>query len=265
MAKTGHIARSAACSNTWRIAASPLLRTRAPESACRRTAGAPSARHAEGAPSAQRSRPERPRTFAARTFGSSGRAATVLQSRRRIPRGRPGAGYGRNRNHASFNRDALATREPSIHGPRTVGERFHLCVDMGRDGLVRGAYAAPPARRSPLTLHHRCLRTQDRGLARLDLDDHQLRARCVEPGHLSTISGRRRRVRPRPSGLYRWRHDGQLSNAWRRGGSLHHSDRGSRSQAHLSIRYTERLADAGLGTSVGRVGDSYDCEYGIAA
>jgi transposase InsO family protein len=58
--------------------------------------------------------------------------------------------------------------------------------------------------------------------------------------------------------LYRWRHDGQLSNAWRRGGSLHHSDRGSRSQAHLSIRYTKRLADAGIGTSVGSLGDSYD-------
>jgi transposase InsO family protein len=39
---------------------------------------------------------------------------------------------------------------------------------------------------------------------------------------------------------------------------IHHSDRGSRSQAHLSIRYTERLADAGIDTSVGSVGDSYD-------
>ena len=40
------------------------------------------------------------------------------------------------------------------------------------------------------------------------------------------------------------------------GGLIHHSDRGSRSQAHLSIRYTERLADAGIDTSVGSVGDS---------
>ena len=36
---------------------------------------------------------------------------------------------------------------------------------------------------------------------------------------------------------------------------IHHSDRGSQ---YLSIKYTERLADAGLGPSVGTVGDSYD-------
>ena len=40
-----------------------------------------------------------------------------------------------------------------------------------------------------------------------------------------------------------------------RGGLIHHSDRGSQ---YLSIRYTERLADAGIDTSVGSVGDSYD-------
>jgi transposase InsO family protein len=36
---------------------------------------------------------------------------------------------------------------------------------------------------------------------------------------------------------------------------VHHSDRGSQ---YLSIRYTERLAEAGIETSVGSVGDSYD-------
>jgi transposase InsO family protein len=36
---------------------------------------------------------------------------------------------------------------------------------------------------------------------------------------------------------------------------VHHSDRGSQ---YLSIRYTERLADAGGVTSVGSRGDSYD-------
>ena len=36
---------------------------------------------------------------------------------------------------------------------------------------------------------------------------------------------------------------------------LHHSDRGSQ---YLSIRYTERLAEAGIEPSVGSVGDSYD-------
>jgi len=39
------------------------------------------------------------------------------------------------------------------------------------------------------------------------------------------------------------------------GGLVHHSDRGSQ---YLSIKYTERLADAGLEPSVGSVGDSYD-------
>lgn len=38
-------------------------------------------------------------------------------------------------------------------------------------------------------------------------------------------------------------------------GLVHHSDRGSQ---YLSIRYTERLAEAGIEGSVGRVGDSYD-------
>ena len=36
---------------------------------------------------------------------------------------------------------------------------------------------------------------------------------------------------------------------------VHHSDRGCQ---YLSIRYTERLAEAGIETSVGSVGDSYD-------
>jgi putative transposase len=36
---------------------------------------------------------------------------------------------------------------------------------------------------------------------------------------------------------------------------IHHSDRGSQ---YLSMRYTERLADAGIAPSVGSRGDSYD-------
>jgi transposase InsO family protein len=40
-----------------------------------------------------------------------------------------------------------------------------------------------------------------------------------------------------------------------RSGLVHHSDRGSQ---YLSIKYTERLADAGIEPSVGSVGDSYD-------
>ena len=45
---------------------------------------------------------------------------------------------------------------------------------------------------------------------------------------------------------------------WSRGkpkGVVHHSDRGSQ---YLSIRYTDRLSEAGFNASVGSVGDSYD-------
>ena len=38
-------------------------------------------------------------------------------------------------------------------------------------------------------------------------------------------------------------------------GLVHHSDRGSQ---YVSIRYTERLAEAGIEPSVGSRGDSYD-------
>lgn len=40
-----------------------------------------------------------------------------------------------------------------------------------------------------------------------------------------------------------------------RGALVHHSDRGSQ---YVSIRYSERLAEAGIEPSVGSVGDSYD-------
>ena len=40
-----------------------------------------------------------------------------------------------------------------------------------------------------------------------------------------------------------------------RGGLVHHSDRGSQ---YVSIKYTERLAEAGIEPSVGSVGDFYD-------
>jgi putative transposase len=47
-------------------------------------------------------------------------------------------------------------------------------------------------------------------------------------------------------------HDRELG---KEGGLIHHSDRGSQ---YLSIRYTERLAEMDVDTSVGNVGDSYD-------
>lgn len=49
-----------------------------------------------------------------------------------------------------------------------------------------------------------------------------------------------------------WRRSGQAGPL---DGLVHHSDRGSQ---YLSIRYTDRLADAGAVSSVGSRGDSYD-------
>ena len=46
-------------------------------------------------------------------------------------------------------------------------------------------------------------------------------------------------------------------------GLIHHSDQGCQ---YLSIRYTERLAEAGVELSVGSVGDSYEreaCPWGV--
>ncbi|MBC7140487.1 MAG: IS3 family transposase [Defluviimonas sp.] len=87
-----------------------------------------------------------------------------------------------------------------------------------------------PPDRFLILLTHRCLRPHDRGLARFDLDDHQ-----IVPDALNQAICQR-----------------CLAEGC---GLLHHSDRASQ---YLSIRHTERLADAGIDTSVGSVGDSYD-------
>ena len=55
------------------------------------------------------------------------------------------------------------------------------------------------------------------------------------------------------------RRSGELEQAlWSRMGTeglVHHSDRGCQ---YLSIRYTERLVEVGIESSVGSTGDSYD-------
>ena len=45
-------------------------------------------------------------------------------------------------------------------------------------------------------------------------------------------------------------------------GLVHHSDRGTQ---YLSMRYTDRLVDAGMAPSVGSRGDAYDCEHDLLA
>jgi putative transposase len=62
------------------------------------------------------------------------------------------------------------------------------------------------------------------------------------------------------SGYYAWRHrqghpTGRQLFREKLDRLVHHSDQGSQ---YLSIRYTERLADAGIEPSVASVGDAYD-------
>ena len=63
---------------------------------------------------------------------SSGRAAQVLQSRRRL--------HGCNRHHASFSRNALAPREPSIHGssPMATANAIRSPAMSRRNALFAG-------------------------------------------------------------------------------------------------------------------------------
>ena len=78
-------------------------------------------------------------------------------------------------------------------------------------------------------LRHRHIRAKDRRLARLAHGACGLRARRARAGLVRTSSPSR--------------------------GLVHHSDRGVQ---YVSIKYTERLKDAGVEPSVGSVGDSYD-------
>ena len=79
-------------------------------------------------------------------------------------------------------------------------------------------------------VRYQCLCPQERWLARVDIDANRFRT-------------------------------GRADQAIRQGAPsaadnlIHHSDRGSQ---YLSIKYTERLAEAGIDTSIGSVGDSYD-------
>ena len=56
----------------------------------------------------------------------------------------------------------------------------------------------------------------------------------------------------RPPGSNRWRHGGQLSNAWRRDGSLQHSDRGVQ---YAVDDYRQALAAAKITPSMSRNGN----------
>ena len=111
---------------------------------------------------------------------------------------------------------------------------------------VNRQFQAPAAERAVgLGLHLR----RDLGGLRL----RGLRHRRLRPAHrrLARVSDRRT-----PSfvldALEQALHDRRPVH---RGGLVHHSDRGGQ---YVSIKYTERLAEAGVEPSVGSVGDSYD-------
>jgi putative transposase len=53
----------------------------------------------------------------------------------------------------------------------------------------------------------------------------------------------------------RWNRRSTIASLTAPSGSIHHSDRGGQ---YLSIRYTERLGEAGIERSVGSTGDSCD-------
>ena len=79
-------------------------------------------------------------------------------------------------------------------------------------------------------VRYRRLRTPYRWLACLDIDEDPVRARRVGSGDLPKKDADNKSL-------------------------VHHSDRGSQ---YLSIKYTERLAEAEIDLSVGTVGDAYD-------
>ena len=150
-----------------------------------------------------------------------------------------------------------------------------LMVEMGLQGVIRGKTVrttvsdkAAPCPLDPCEPPVSCARAQQAMAVRLHLRRHlgglRLRRLC------------HRRLRPAYRRLARQPHGARQGGfvalrvvpdapeqalherrPQHRGGLIHHSDRGSQ---YLSIKYTERLAEAGVEPSVGSVGDSYDCE-----
>ena len=123
----------------------------------------------------------------------------------------------------------------------TVSDQGHALSARSRQSPVPGATAE---RAVGLGLHLR------RDVDRLRL--RRVRHRRLRPPHrrLARVTVGARRLRARRAGAGTARSQARLC-----GGLVHHSDRGVQ---YVSIKYTERLAEAGLVPSVGSVGDSYD-------
>jgi putative transposase len=78
---------------------------------------------------------------------------------------------------------------------------------------------------------------------------NEVPVRLRRRGQVKDVSAERAASGPDALEMALWRRQDDLE------GLVHHSDRGVQ---YLSIRYTERLAEAGIETSVGSRGDSYD-------
>ena len=138
---------------------------------------------------------------------------------------------------------------------------------MGLHGVVRGrevrTTVSNPAGACPLDRVNRQFQAPTpepalglglhlrRDLAGLRL--RGLRHRRLRPAH-RRLAGQPDRCTP-ASCSTRWSRLCTSVSPAQGGGLVHHSDRGSQ---YVSIRYTERLAEAGIEPSVGSVGDSYD-------
>lgn len=116
---------------------------------------------------------------------------------------------------------------------QALGQRLHLCVDVEGLRLCR--------------LRHRRLRQTDRGRAPCRF--RQKAKTTGKPDWRVSASAQTGFVL---DALEQALHDRRPAKG---AGLIHHSDRGGQ---YLSIRTTERLAEAGVERSVGTVGDSYD-------
>jgi putative transposase len=130
-------------------------------------------------------------------------------------------------------RSGVEDHDPVRSGGHAAGgsRRSPVCGDTAESALGRGLHVrGDVAWLRVCGLRHRRLRPSDRRLAGVAVAAHRLRPRRARASDLR--SARRRRDRP---------------GAPQRRGTQ-----------YLSMRYTERLADAGIAPSVGSRGDSYD-------
>ena len=123
--------------------------------------------------------------------------------------------------------------DPAVARPEDLVERQFSAQRPNQLWVVDFTYVATWAGIRLCGVLHRCVLPDDHRLAGGQIDDHR-----PSPGRLG---------------------DGDLAAPPRLAidlqGLVHHTDAGSQ---YTSIRYTERLAEAGARPSIGSVGDSYD-------